>query len=64
VHLTSYTFQWLKQESKETISKQAVILFLTGLYYGEEVCDVLPMDDRTIWSMMGMQIDMHSSMGT
>lgn len=43
-HWTSYTLQRLKQRSEVTILKQALILFLVGLYYGEVLCDVLPMD--------------------
>ena len=44
VHLTPYTLQWLKQGTKVTISKQALISFSVGLYYGEVLCDIFPMD--------------------
>ena len=41
---TPYTLQWLKQGRKVTISKQTLISFLVGPYYGEVLCDVLHMD--------------------
>ena len=44
VYPTPYTFQWLKQGSEIIVSKQALISFSVGPYYGEVLCDVLPMD--------------------
>ena len=44
VHPTPYSLQWLKQGSEVIISKQALITFLVGPYYGEVQCNVLPMD--------------------
>jgi len=44
VHPTLYSLQWLKQGSKVTVSKQALIAFSIGAYCGETLCDVLPMD--------------------
>jgi len=44
VHPTPYSPQWLKQGNEVIISKQALISFLAGLYGGEVLCDVLPID--------------------
>jgi len=44
VYPTPYTLQWLKQGSKVTISKQALISFLVRPYCGEVLCYDLPMD--------------------
>jgi len=44
VHPTPYTLQWLTQGNEVTISKQTLITFSVGPYYGEVLCDVLSMD--------------------
>jgi len=44
VHLTPYSIQWLKQGSKVTVSKQALIAFSVDPNCIEVLCDVLPMD--------------------
>jgi len=44
VHPTPYAFQWLKQGSKVTVSKQAFISFSVGPYCSGVLCDVLPID--------------------
>jgi len=44
VHAPPCTLQWLKQRSEVTACKQALISFSIGLYCGEVLYDVVPMD--------------------
>ena len=44
VYPTPYTLQLLKQRSKVTVFKEAIIVILFGPCYGDVLCDVLPMD--------------------
>jgi len=43
-HPLPYFFQWLGLNDEVTASRQALILFSIGPYYGEVLCNVLPMD--------------------
>jgi len=45
VHLTPYSLQWLKQGTKLTVFKQALIAFFGwSINYSEVLCNVLHMD--------------------
>ena len=72
MHLALYTLQWLKKQSKVTISKPALLSFLDGPYFIEVLRDILPMyacrlllgrpwlfENHVIRD--GMEIHMHSS---